>query len=136
MVHVVDPLQLRVGLERGLVDGESVGVLPVGTHLGEARLELGEVLHGGAGPRVLVLGECERPVIVEDGHERALETPLGNRLGGAALGLHRECVTLLAGETLERGYQVCRDSLRHHVELVAQVRVVRGEAIHVHRRRA
>ena len=134
MVHVHDLAHLGICEQRGLVDREFLVLRHVRAHAREARLEAREVGRSRARARELLVVERERAVVVVDRHERAVEAAFLDRDFSARLALRGERVALFARESLDGGDQVGRDSLRHHVVLLAQVRVVGRESVDVHRR--
>ncbi len=83
---------------------------------------------------MLVVVERQCAVVVEDRDEAAAETSLGDCHRGTGLGVDGQSVALLTGEAFDAGDQVRRDALRDHCVLIEEVRIVGGEAVHMHRR--
>ena len=91
-------------------------------------------LHGGAGPRELVVVEQGEAVAVPDRHQRPAERAVGLRLGRLGLGVRGEGVDVLAAEALQGGDQVGADALRDEAGGVGGLRVHRpGAAVGAHR---
>ena len=82
------------------------------SHRRERGLEPGELLSGGAGPRVLVLLQQHGTAVIGHRDHRTVEAALGDGLGGAALALRRVRVDVGSGEAFERGDQIGRNTLR------------------------
>ena len=100
----------------------------------EGGLQLGQTLHGGVGPHVLVVVKNHQAVLVADRHHGLGEVAARPRLGGLLLDAQRVGVDVLAGEALDGGDQVGADALRHEADVVVGGRVERhGAAVGAHR---
>ncbi len=122
MVHMIDGLDLGMGLHRDRVEAAHLA------HLHEGGLQLGQRLHAGIGAHVLVLGEDRHAVDVPNGEHGAGEAAFVPGHRRALLALDRIGVDVGAREAVFGGDEIGRNALRHEIGLERDRRIDRPGA--------
>ena len=136
MVDMVDCTDVGVCLEGSLVDGQTIGVFFVGTHLFKTWRKFCQVRQCGSRARMFINSKRQGTIVMEDGNQGLFKSTFLYGYRGTCLAFGGKRITVLAAKAFNSCNQVRRDSLGNHVELSTKVCIVCSEAIDMHRRRA
>src|SRR5207248_604905 len=101
MVDMVDALELRIRTEAHVVEGLPETAVRFAAHRFEARRQLGQPLDCRSRPRMFVVVEGDRPVVVVNRYDRTVEPTFGHCNGSPFLALNGERIAVGARESFE-----------------------------------